>query len=76
MLFVALHAVSDIGITGMLGAKVASFGARHDPGIAYALYLLTYALDSVGDVFGSLFALSTGLLILRSGVLPRWLGWA
>jgi hypothetical protein len=75
VLFVALHAVSDIGITGMLGAKVASYAAQHDPGIAYALYLLTYALDSVGDVFGSLFALATGLLILRSGVLPRWLGW-
>ncbi len=75
VLFISLHAVSDIGITGMLGAKVASYAAQHDPGIAYALYLLTYALDSVGDVFGSLFALATGLLILRSGVLPRWLGW-
>jgi hypothetical protein len=75
VLFVSLHAVSDIGITGMLGAKVASYSALHDPGIAYALYLLTYALDSVADVFGSLFALATGLLILRSRVLPRWLGW-
>jgi hypothetical protein len=27
-------------------------------------------------VFGSLFAAATGLLVLRSGVLPRWLGWA
>ena len=76
VLFVSLHAVSDIGITGMLGAKVASYSALHDPGTAYALYLLTFALDSVGDVFGSLFALATGLLVLRSGVLPRWLGWA
>jgi Domain of unknown function (DUF4386) len=75
VLFVSLHAVSDIGITGMLGAKVASYAAQHDPGIAYALYLLTYALDSVADVFGSLFALATGVLLLRSGVLPRWLGW-
>ena len=32
-------------------------------------------LDSVGDVFGSLFAFAAGLLVLRSGVLPRWLGW-
>jgi hypothetical protein len=75
VLFVSLHAVSDIGITGMLGAKVASYSALHDPGIAYALYLLTYALDSVADVFASLFALATGVLILRSRVLPRWLGW-
>jgi Domain of unknown function (DUF4386) len=73
--FVALHAVSDIGITGLLGAKLASFGAHHDPGVVYALYLMTYALESVGDVFGSLFTVAAGLLVMRSGVLPRWLGW-
>jgi hypothetical protein len=74
-LFVALHAVSDIGITGLLGAKLASFGSQHDPGLSYALYLITYALDSVGDVFGSLFLLAAGLLVMETGVLPRWLGW-
>ena len=40
------------------------------------MYLLTYALDSVGDVFGSLFAFAAGVLVIGSGVLPRWLGWA
>jgi len=75
MLFVALHAVSDIGITGLLGAKLALFGAQHDPGIAYTLYLLTFGLDSVGDVFGSLLAFAAGVLVIGSGVLPRWLGW-
>src|SRR5689334_676427 len=50
VLFVSLHAVSDIGITGMLGAKVAAYSVRNDPGVAYTLYLLTFALDSVGDV--------------------------
>jgi len=74
-LFVALHAVSDIGITGLLGAKLASFGVQHDPGISYTLYLLTFGLDSVGDVFGSVFALAAGALVIGSGVLPRWLGW-
>jgi Domain of unknown function (DUF4386) len=74
VLFITLHAVSDIGITGMLGAKLGRFGAQRDPGISYALYLTTYAVDSVSDVFGSLFALAAGLLALRSGVLPRWLG--
>ena len=74
-LFIALHAVSDIGITGLVGAKIASFGYRHDPGVAYTLYLMTYALESVGDVFGSLSAVAAGLLVIRSGVLPRWLGW-
>ena len=75
VLFIALHAVSDIGITGLVGAKIASFGYRHDPGVAYTLFLMTYALESVGDVFGSLSAVAAGLLVIRSGVLPRWLGW-
>lgn len=75
VLFVAMHAVSDIGITGMLGAKLASYAYRHDAGIGYTLYLTTFAVDSVGDVFGSLFALAAGLLVLRTGLLPRWLGW-
>ena len=74
-LFVTLHAVSDVGITGLLGAKLAVYGAQHDPGLSYSLYLLTFAVDSVADIFGSLFVLAAGLLTVRSGVLPRWLGW-
>jgi Domain of unknown function (DUF4386) len=74
-LFIALHAVSDIGINGLLGAKLASFGSQHDQGVSYTLYLMTYGLDSVGDVFGSLFAFAAGVLVIGSGVLPRWLGW-
>jgi hypothetical protein len=35
---------------------------------------VTYALDSVGDVFGSLAAVAAGVLVMRNGVLPRWLG--
>jgi hypothetical protein len=42
---------------------------------SYTLYLITFALDSVGDVFGSLFLLAAGLLVMRSGALPRWSGW-
>ena len=30
-LFVALHATSDLGITGLVGAKLASYGAQYDP---------------------------------------------
>jgi hypothetical protein len=76
ILFVTLHAVSDIGITGLLGAKLAKYGAQHDHGLSYALYLLTFALDSVGDVLGSVFAAAVGWTVLRTGVLPRILGWA
>jgi hypothetical protein len=74
VVFIVLHAVSDIGITGLVGAKLAAFGAHHDQGVSYALYLTTYALDSVADVFGSLSAIAAGLLVMRNGVLPRWLG--
>ena len=75
VLFVALHALSDIGIYGVLDGKLATFGAQHDHSVSYTLYLLTYAVDSVADVFGSLFAFAAGVLVFRSGVLPRWLGW-
>jgi uncharacterized protein DUF4386 len=75
VVFIALHAVSDIAITGLVGAKLASFGAQHDQAIPYTLYLMTFVLDSVAGVFGSLFAFAAGLLVIRTGVLPRWLGW-
>ena len=75
VLFATLHAVSDIGITGMLGARVASYSAAHDQGLSFSLYYLTYALDSVADVFGSLAFLAAGLSILRAGDFPRRLGW-
>lgn len=75
VLFVSLHAVSDIAITGLVGAKLASYSADHDPGVSYSLYLVTFALDSVGDLFASLGILATGILVRRTSVLPRWIGW-
>ena len=75
VLLVALHGVSDVGIYGLLGGKIATYAAQHDQGVSYTLYLLTFALDSVGDVFGSVFLVAAGLLITKSGVLPRWLAW-
>jgi hypothetical protein len=65
-LMVALHGVSDVGIYGLLGGKLATYGAQHDHGLSYTLYLLTFALDSVGDVFGSVFLIATGLLVMQS----------
>ena len=75
VLLVALHGVSDIGIYGLLGGKIATYAAQHDQGLSYTLYLLTFALDSVGDAFGSVFLIATGLLVIQSRVLPRWLAW-
>ena len=75
VLFIAFHAVSDIGINSFLGAKLSSVGPHQTQGVAYTLYLMTYVLDGVGDVFGSLAALAAGLLVVNSRLLPRWLGW-
>jgi Domain of unknown function (DUF4386) len=75
VLLVALHGVSDVGIYGLLGGKLATYAAQHDQGLSYTLYLLTFALDSVGDVFGSVFLIAAGLLVVESRVLPRWLAW-
>jgi hypothetical protein len=75
IMLVALHGVSDIGIYGLLGGKLATYAAQHDQGLSYTLYLLTFALDSVGDAFGSVFLIATGLLVIRNRVLPRWLAW-
>jgi len=75
VLLVALHGVSDIGIYGLLGGKIATYAAQHDQGLSYTLYLLTFALDSVGDAFGSVFLIATGFLVIQSRVLPRWLAW-
>lgn len=74
-LMIALHGVSDIGIYGLLGGKLATYAALHDQGLSYTLYLLTFALDSVGDAFGSVFLIAAGLLVIQSRVLPRWLAW-
>ena len=63
VLLVALHAVSDVGIYGLLGGKLAAYGAPHHPAQSYMLYLLTFALDSLGDAFGSTFLIAAGLLV-------------
>ena len=73
VLFVTLHAVPDIGIAGLLGAKLAAHGPPNDQSVVYALYLVVYGLQSAGDVFGSLFIVAVGLLARESRVLPRWL---
>jgi Domain of unknown function (DUF4386) len=75
VLLVALHGVSDIGIYGLLGGKIATYAAHQDQSLSYTLYLMTFALDSVGDVFGSVFLIATGLLLIRTRVLPHWLAW-
>jgi hypothetical protein len=41
--------------------KVATFSADHKEAVAYTLCLTTFFFDRVGDGFGSLFALATGV---------------
>ena len=49
--FAALRAVSDVGFYLLLAGKLASYSAQHYARLAYLLYLTTFALASVGDVF-------------------------
>ena len=59
-LFVALHAVSDIGIIGALGAKLATFGL---------------VLDLIGFVLFLIFVLvSCVILLKRESALPGTAG--
>jgi hypothetical protein len=59
-LFVALHAVSDMGITVLLGAKLASFGL---------------VLDLIGFVLFLIFVLVSSIILLtRQNALPHAAG--
>ena len=75
----ALHAVSDVAATGVAGAKLATYEAQHVHGLSYSPYLLTFAVSSVGDMFGSLFVLAAGLLSMRAELCRRgshgWQSW-
>ena len=76
----AARSLSPYTPSATSGSTACSTGARvlcahHDHSVSYTLYLLTYAVDSVADVFGSLFVFAAGVLVFRSGVLPWWLGW-
>ena len=64
VLLVALHGVSDVGIYGLLGGKLASY---HDEAISYTLYLLTFALDSVETSSATSFWSRLGSLSCRVG---------
>ena len=48
-ILVTLHAVSDVGIIGLLGSKLGGpLGPSDDPSVAHTLYLMTFAVDSLG----------------------------
>ncbi len=44
--------------------------------MAYTLYLIDLWFGQRRDVFGSLFAVAAGALVIGSGVAPCWLRWA
>ena len=75
VLMVACHALSDVAITGLAGGKIASVRGAERSRLSYMLYLLTFVISSLGDVFGSVFILAAGDLVLRCRLLPRWLGY-
>jgi hypothetical protein len=80
--------LSTLGLTGgivttalllvtaaVLAALTDAVGTAEDPQTYYILNSTTYPLITFGIAASSLLALATGILTLRSGVLPRWVGW-
>lgn len=59
----------------VLGALTDAVGTAENPEAFYILNSTTYPLVTFGIASSSLLALATGILTLRSGVLPRWVGW-
>lgn len=59
----------------VLGALTDAVGTAENPETYYILNSTTYPLVTFGIAASSLLALATGILTLRSGVLPRWVGW-
>ena len=59
----------------VLAALTDAVGTAEDPETYYVLNSTTYPLVTFGIASSSLLALATGILTLRSGVLPRWVGW-
>jgi hypothetical protein len=59
----------------VLGALTDAVGTAEHPEAFYILNSTTYPLVTLGIAASSLLALATGILSLRCGVLPRWVGW-
>ncbi len=78
----ALGLAGGIVTTGLLlvtaavvGALTDAVGTAEDPESYYILNSMTYPLLTFGVAASSLLALATGIVTLRYGVLPRWVGW-
>ena len=59
----------------VLGALTDAVGTAENPEAYYIVNSTIYPLITFGIASSSLLALATGILTLRSGVLPRWVGW-
>ena len=80
--FSALGLAGGIVTTGLLlvtaagrSALTDAVGTAEDAQTYYILNSTTYPLVTSGIAASSLLALATGILTLRYGVLPRWVGW-
>ncbi len=59
----------------VLAALTDAVGTAEHPQTYYILNSTTYPLVTFGIAASSPLALATGIVTLRSGVLPRWVGW-
>ena len=71
----AILATTAIVLANATGIAVASTPADTEAGVVRAMYHLSDALWLGGVVGFVVFLLNAGTMIVRTGVLPRWLGW-
>ena len=70
-----LIAVATLMVGFALAATATLHPVQSDPDLTRALWDASLMIPAVGAPAAAVFFLGNGLSILRSGVLPAWLGW-
>ena len=75
---IAFAITFSIGAVAALtrGALAFSVAEAADPGISLSFYRMGGYLDTVGNLIGSAFFIAVGGAVVRTGLIPKWWGWA
>jgi hypothetical protein len=75
---IAFAITFSIGAVAALtrGALAFSVAEAADPGISLSFYRMGGYLDTAGNLIGSAFFIAVGGAVVRTGLIPKWWGWA